>query len=484
MAFLGREDMKLTLYEYVQAVKNKVEKPPEPKVAYQIPIGIAKKAIKLTFVGDGSQIAMGHLHVIEDLCSLFKLAGIPHDEVKRKLLYLSLSGNARIWFRSLDDKYRLDWEYLRKAFYLKYYTPKEAYDDRCHIYNFWPHVGESIAQAWGRLNELIRKNPCHGIPESIILINFYVRLPQQHRNFLDNSSEGSFTNRTQKEAWDLLDTISKNTDAWDLDKGNEPCLEYEYSCVENFSTTILFKELSNRFGLDPHVLVEVTKSFANHLNVPKKGFDVYVEPFKYSTVVPKVVKQVNQVSSAKIEEYVETPPYPSRVKENLLTTVANKSARRCSEPYEQIEVQHQISAIKELNEETPCDVYLCEDSTKVIQGNTTKVGKPIISCAIGTSCYHGLCDIGASISVIPYSLYLEIKPDIDPIHMEETGITIQLANKEYICPLGMVRDVEVLVGKIKYPADFIVLGCSQDSFCPIIFGRPFLHTVGAEITPT
>ena len=38
-----------------------------------------------------------------------------------------------------------------------------------------------------------------------------------------------------------------------------------------------------------------------------------------------------------------------------------------------------------------------------------------------------------------------------------------------------------MIGKIKYPADFIVLGCPQDSFCPIIFGRPFLHTVGAEI---
>ena len=134
-----------------------------------------------------------------------------------------------------------------------------------------------------------------------------------------------------------------------------------------------------------------------------------------------------------------------------------------------------------MNEEMPQDVYLCEDATKVIKGNTSRVCKPIISCAIGTSCYHGLCDIGASISVIPYTLYLEIKPDIDPIQMEETGMTIQLANKEYISPLGMVRNVEVLVGKIKYPADFIVLGCSQDVFCPIIFGRPFLHIVGAEI---
>jgi hypothetical protein len=93
-------------------------------------------------------------------------------------------------------------------------------------------------------------------------------------------------------------------------------------------------------------------------------------------------------------------------------------------------------------------VYLCEDATKIIKGESARVGKPIIPCAIGTSCYHGLCDIGSSISVIPYSLYLEIKPDIDPIVIEEVGMTIQLANKYYINPLGIVKDVEVLVGKL------------------------------------
>ena len=46
--------------------------------------------------------------------------------------------------------------------------------------------------------------------------------------------------------------------------------------------------------------------------------------------------------------------------------------------------------------------------------------------------------------------------------------------------LGLL-DVEVLCGKTKYPADFVVLGSSQDSFCPIIFGRPFLNTVNARI---
>jgi hypothetical protein len=69
-----------------------------------------------------------------------------------------------------------------------------------------------------------------------------------------------------------LDTIANNTVAWDLDKGNQSHFEYEYACIENFFTIILFDELKNRFGLDSHVLIEVTKSFANHLNVHVKGF--------------------------------------------------------------------------------------------------------------------------------------------------------------------------------------------------------------------
>ena len=38
--------------------------------------------------------------------------------------------------------------------------------------------------------------------------------------------------------------------------------------------------------------------------------------------------------------------------------------------------------------------------------------------------------------------------------------------------------------KTKYPADFLVLTSPQDSFCPIIFGRPFLNTVNATIDCT
>ena len=38
-----------------------------------------------------------------------------------------------------------------------------------------------------------------------------------------------------------------------------------------------------------------------------------------------------------------------------------------------------------------------------------------------------------------------------------------------------------MCGEVKYPVDFLVLGSPQDSFCPVIFGRPFLNTINAKI---
>ena len=106
---------------------------------------------------------------------------------------------------------------------------------------------------------------------------------------------------------------------------------------------------------------------------------------------------------------------------------------------------------------------------------------PVISVKIRDHCYRGLCDIAASVSAIPYTLYQEIMNDIAPPEIEDIDVTIKLANRDTISPIRIVRDVEVLCGKIKYPTDFLALGSPQDDICPIIFSRPFLNTVNARI---
>ena len=75
--------------------------------------------------------------------------------------------------------------------------------------------------------------------------------------------------------------------------------------------------------------------------------------------------------------------------------------------------------------------------------------------------------MGASVSAIPYTLYQEIMNDIAPAEIEDIDITIKLANRDTISSVGIVRDVEVLCGKIKYHTDFLVLGCHKMTSLPL-----------------
>ena len=68
---------------------------------------------------------------------------------------------------------------------------------------------------------------------------------------------------------------------------------------------------------------------------------------------------------------------------------------------------------------------------------------------------------------IPYSLYQEIMNDIAPVEIEGIDVTIKLANRDTITPLGIVRDVEVLCGKINTLLIFLFLVPHKMTFVPL-----------------
>ena len=72
----------------------------------------------------------------------------------------------------------------------------------------------------------------------------------------------------------------------------------------------------------------------------------------------------------------------------------------------------------------------------------------VISIKIGDHCYHGLCDMGASASAIPYDLYKEIMHDIAPVELEDIDVTIKLANRDTIKPIGMLEMLKSCVGRL------------------------------------
>src|ERR1041384_7783402 len=170
---------------------------------------------------------------------------------------------------------------------------------------------------------------------------------------------------------------------------------------------------------------------------------------------------------------------------SFVTRILNKNERTTDKPGDTIKVQPQVAMVKDLvtSDIEGSTISFCAVATNIVtaRNNGPISGTPVVSVKIGDHNYYGQCDLGSSVSAIPFTLYQEIMHEIQPCEIEDIDVTIHLANKQTISPVGIVRDVEVLCGKVKYPIDFLVLGSVQDSFCPIIFCRPFVGTCGAII---
>ncbi|XP_057758158.1 uncharacterized protein LOC130977145 [Arachis stenosperma] len=62
-----------------------------------------------------------------------------------------------------------------------------------------------------------------------------------------------------------------------------------------------------------------------------------------------------------------------------------------------------------------------------------------------------------------------------------TRMALQLADRTFKFPYGVVEDLLVKVGEFIFPTDFVVLYMEEEVDASIILGRPFLATARAII---
>ena len=126
-------------------------------------------------------------------------------------------------------------------------------------------------------------------------------------------------------------------------------------------------------------------------------------------------------------------------------------------------------------------VSLVEESKAMYSKSPPKLKDPgsfTVPCVIGGTHFDkALCDIGASVSLMPYSIYKKL----DLEELNPTNMCLSMANKSITYPLSILENVPTKVGKFVIPADFIVLEMEEDLEISILFGRPFLMIAGAII---
>ncbi|CAN6583782.1 unnamed protein product [Malus baccata var. baccata] len=108
-------------------------------------------------------------------------------------------------------------------------------------------------------------------------------------------------------------------------------------------------------------------------------------------------------------------------------------------------------------------------------------GSFTIPCVIGNTRFKSaMLDLGASINVMPYSIYVSMNLG----ELKHDGVIIQLADRSNANPKGVLEDILVQVDHLIFPADFYVLEMVESDHAPslpILLGRPFMKTARTKI---
>ncbi|GJR65886.1 putative reverse transcriptase domain-containing protein [Tanacetum coccineum] len=101
-----------------------------------------------------------------------------------------------------------------------------------------------------------------------------------------------------------------------------------------------------------------------------------------------------------------------------------------------------------------------------------------LPCFINNTCFdNALVDLGASVSVMPLSTYLNFGLG----ELAHTRLTVELVDRTVKYPKGIAENLQVGISKFTFPLDFIILNMPEDIKVPLILGRPFLSTFRAKI---
>ena len=122
--------------------------------------------------------------------------------------------------------------------------------------------------------------------------------------------------------------------------------------------------------------------------------------------------------------------------------------------------------------------FLTEQVSAIIECKTPvkykDPGCPTILVNIGgTSVEKALLNLGASVNLLPYSMYKQLGLG----ELKPTSITLSLAYSSIKIPKGTIEDVLIQVDKFYYPVDFVVL----DTEPVAVGGQSCTHHIGKAI---
>ncbi|GJV76310.1 reverse transcriptase domain-containing protein [Tanacetum coccineum] len=422
-----------------------------PEIAITIPETANEFAIKgnhLTLV-KGNQFDCRtkidphkHIHEFLGICDMFKYRDTENEAIRLMTFPLSLTREAKTWLDELNEEIR----------------------------DFSQHENESLTDAWLRMKEMLRNCHGHNLSKGNIIKIFYHGLSEITQEILNAAAGGIFLYKTPNQAYQLLeDKVLLKLD-WAKNKKTKSSLKKTVAFADegnNNSDTdkIMARTDAMTLKMDAqykelHSNAKKTKPNLDEDDIPMSR----EEEAKFMQTFPKMEAQYGKfldmiravrINVPLIDVLAGMPNYGKFLKE----LISNK---------------HKIEQI--------FAAFLSDESSAMIQNKVPPKledpGSLLIPCNFNkTFSCNALADLGASINLMPYSLYAKLSLET----LKPTKMSVRLADRSFQYPVRITKNMLVEVGKFTFLADFVILEMEEDSKVPLILGRPFLHTADAVI---
>ncbi|GJR67359.1 homeodomain-like protein [Tanacetum coccineum] len=457
--------------------------------------------------------------VVEHISNVLKIASIfnAQDSTLIQIFLVTLEGIAKRWFERTSTECTKSWSDLRQNFIRRFCPPAIIFKQLGEIRNFKQEEGESLFDTWERYNDLLFKCPFHDLNDYQKVNTFYNGLNGQIRRFVD--SNGLIHGLTAATSLKSIQELAEHS--------------YKWHCEENHMTTLNpLRVITEKLKLLNYEIEELKVDFrkmntdddrksyyteVKSIRSSKINYDkTYTKPSSRPTSLKDKFEQCLKESGERQEiqnewmkkimisiditlknhdssikrlkkkvNHLAQLIYTHKPEHTLIPkieTFGENVKKRLPRENKEPTTTHD-KPIQQLQKVVSYEIIElfahCSDALQnKLPLKETNPGSFILPCTIGNhSMSNALADLGASISIIPYSLFKRLGlGSLKPIKM-----TIEIADKSMQSPKGIKENVLVKISNFVFPVDFIVLDIIEDENVPIILGRPMLATAHTKI---
>ena len=165
-----------------------------------------------------------HLREFDETCATTQLQGMLPDHFRLRIFPYSLKDGAKEWLHRLPSESIETWETMQKTFLEKFFPPSLANERRTALMSFKETPNKTFSETYEEFKVLEFKCPNHGQGKCMLLSVFYQGLLPETRRRLDNACGGSFMDKNQEEAEEILLSLAKSSQLWDSRQEEKPSL--------------------------------------------------------------------------------------------------------------------------------------------------------------------------------------------------------------------------------------------------------------------